>query len=481
MDNLTFGILTILVCTILFFFSWKRHLKNDYKIALWLLLIGGFVLRLYAASDLFLHEWDERYHALVAKNLMSHPMVPTLYDQPVMEYDYKIWMGNHIWVHKQPLPLWTMASSMSIFGINEIALRLPSILLTTIGIGLTFSIGAYFFNRKTGYIAAFLYTINGLILELVSGRVATDHIDIFFLFFVELAVFLSICYVRRQKTLYNVLVGISIGAAILCKWLPALIVLPIWGLLLLDSKQFSIKQIVIQSLIVLVSCVAVFLPWQLYIHSTFPVEAAWEADSHFRHITEVLGKQTGPFYYFFNQIRINYGELIYLPFLWFLWRMIKNRKDYKRLALVVWFLVPTLFFSFVTTKMQAYILFTAPALFLMIGEFYVMLDEHKQHQKYRWVYNLILVLLIALPVRYMIERVKPFDKRERHPEWVVQLKQLDKESIEKGVLFNYNRPIEAMFYTDLTVYSILPPKYRIERLVNEGYTILIHDDGKIPT
>ncbi len=74
---------------------------------------------------------------------------------------------------------------MWLFGVNEIALRIPSIVLTTTGILLMFFIGSYFINKKAGYLAAFLYSINGLIIELTAGRVATDHIDIFFLFFVQ--------------------------------------------------------------------------------------------------------------------------------------------------------------------------------------------------------------------------------------------------------------------------------------------------------
>ena len=80
---------------------------------------------------------------------------------------------------------------------------------------------------KRYYLAAFFYSINGLIIELAAGRVATDHADTFFLFFVELAVFLTICFVQKKKTVYNLMAGVAIGAAVLSKWLPALIVLPV--------------------------------------------------------------------------------------------------------------------------------------------------------------------------------------------------------------------------------------------------------------
>ena len=480
MDNLFFGILTILICGIGYFYSWKFQLRDDYKIALLLLIICGLILRIYASSDFFLHDWDERYHALVAKNLIHHPLTPTLYKNPIFPYDFKNWTTNNIWVHKQPLPLWTMALSLWIFGVNEFALRLPSILLTTIGIGLTFSIASYFFNKKIGYLSAFLYSINGLIIELTSGRTATDHIDIFFLFFIELAIYFSILFIQKQKTIFNILVGVSTGAAILSKWLPALIILPIWLLIVMNSKKFKPKQIFFQFLILVITCILVFLPWQIYIFEMFPREASWEASFNFKHFTEVLEGRAGPFYYFADQIRVNYGDLIYLPLLWFSWKTIKNHKDKKRLIIFLWFLVPFLFFSFAKTKMQAYLLFTCPALFMMTAEFWYMLSAYKTNHKPKWFFNIILLLLIALPIRYSIERIKPFKQMDRNPQWVINLKKLNNKNIRNGVLFNFDKPIEAMFYTNLTVYSNLPDKKVIKDLISQGYNVIINDNGTIP-
>ncbi|MCX6258356.1 MAG: glycosyltransferase family 39 protein [Bacteroidia bacterium] len=480
MSNLIFGILTITLCAICYYFSWRYRTKDNYKLAIILLIICGLTLRIFTSADFFLHSWDERYHALVAKNMIHHPMTPTLYDNPVLPYDYKNWTGNHVWLHKPPLPLWTMAICLWLFGISEIALRIPSIILTTIGIWLTFFIGSYFFNKKVGYLSAFFFSVNGLIIELTGGRTATDHIDIFFLFFIELAIFFSIVFAQKKKTIYNVLAGISLGAAILSKWLPALIVLPVWLLIIIDSGNFKLKSVFIQFIIFLMTCIVIFLPWQIYIYRTFPLEASWEAGLNFRHFTEVQGDRTGPFYYFFDKIRMNYGELIYLPFLWFLWKTIKNCKELKRLAISIWCLIPVIFFSFAKTKMQGYILFTSPALFFMTAEFFFFLSGYKNSHKPKWIFNVIFFLLIALPIRYMIERTKPFQMSDRNPQWVSDLKQLNEKKIKKGVLFNYDKPVEAMFYTNLTVYQGFPDNKTINDLIEKGYIVMINDNGNIP-
>ena len=149
--NILFGILVVLSAAVCYYYAWKQQKKAQYGFALMLLIVAGMVLRIYTATDFYLHEWDERYHALVAKNLMHHPLVPTLYDHPLLPFDYQNWTINHIWVHKPPLTLWAMAGSMWVFGVNEIALRLPSIILSTTGIGLCFYTAKYFYTERIAF------------------------------------------------------------------------------------------------------------------------------------------------------------------------------------------------------------------------------------------------------------------------------------------------------------------------------------------
>jgi len=50
----------------------------------------------------------------------------------------------------------------------------------------------------------------------------------------------------------------------------------------------------------------------------------------------------------------------------------------------------------------------------------------------------------------------------------------------KEYCLNYDKPIEAMFYTNLTVYPYIPDKNIITDLIADGYTIIINDDGNLP-
>lgn len=478
--DILYAILTLAITVLGLVLSWKLYKNECYDAAVLMLVFVGLFLRIFVSSDFYLHSWDERYHALVAKNMMQHPFIPTLYENPVLPFDYKNWPGNHIWLHKQPFPLWTMSHSMGVFGVNELALRLPSILLSSLGIWLTYSIGKVIFNRKIGVLAAFFFAVNGLIIEQTAGRVATDHIDIFFLSMIELAVFFALSFAQSKKIIFNILTGICLGAAILTKWLPALIVVPIWLFFLIESKNFKRSEIAVHFLVLAILFVGISAPWQIYIFNHFPLEAQWESSYNFKHFNEVIEGRTGSYFYFFNQIRINYGELIYLPLIWFVWTVWKKPRNFNYLALLVWIFVPLAFFTLAKTKMQGYILFTAPALFLVTAAFFFWLNERRKMATSKWFYNILLVLLLVFPLRYMIERVKPFDSTDRNPAWVESLRKFNEKKVKNGILFNYENPIEAMFYTDLTVYSEMPTVEQIDKLAKKGYSIWIQNHGPIP-
>lgn len=477
MTNQFVGAITVLLCMSGYVLAFQYFRKGLDLPAILLIVLCGFLLRLFAGFDLYLHPWDERFHALVAKNLIEHPLLPTLYEHPLLQYNYRNWAGNYVWLHKQPLPLWTMASSMKLFGINEIALRLPSIILSTIGIYLTFYIGQMLFNRTVGFIAAFFYSINGLIILITTGRKATDHPDLFHLFFVELAVFLVIYYRDTRKNAVNILIGLALGAAILCKWLTALIVLPIWFILMREKEPYP--KLVRSLGVILFFCVIVFLPWQIYIHKAFPLEAGWENSFNIRHITEGLDGHSGPFYYNFKIMLNTFGAFIYIPVVWFLVATVRNFKDERLAAIAVWFLIPYLFFTCVKTKMLAYTLFAAPSVFIILGLFMDHALKRTATFKNRRMATTLLILMFLVPaLLYSFKAIKPFKRMDRNRSWAIELRNLDKTILDKNtVIFNSDHPIEAMFYSSFTAYQGLPTAEQVTELTQRGYKIYIMGKG----
>src|SRR5687768_4820417 len=121
--------------------AYFHFVKDKQKTALFLLLASAFLLRLLMISlDPYLHEWDERHHALVAKHMIDNPFKPMLFLEhifPVNKHDVSY---TDIWVHKQPVFLWQMALSMKLFGVNLIAMRLPSAIMGTLIVWLVYDL-----------------------------------------------------------------------------------------------------------------------------------------------------------------------------------------------------------------------------------------------------------------------------------------------------------------------------------------------------
>ena len=478
MENRIYGILTIGVAVLLYGLAYKNYRKQKFQICLFLIILGGLILRIFTSLDLYLHEWDERYHALVSKHLIENPFKPMLYSIPILEYDYRNWASNHIWVHKQPVPLYSMALSMWIFGKNTIALRIPSIILSTLSIFATYRIGEILLSRKVGILAAFLFSINGFIIESTAGRVATDHIDVFFFSLITIAIYHLLKSVERNSLKSIIIGAIITGFAILSKWLPALIVLPVW--LTYSFQKQEIHSTLKSLMIFLPIVIAIVIPWQLYIINQFPLEAAWEYEYNKKHIFEALGPHGKPFYFHFNKMRIIFGELIYIPLIWLIYTTYSeiNQRKYTKLILAIWIIIPYIFFSIVVTKMPGYILFCSAAIFVMTSMFFFELQSYET--KFKKIKSIILILLIALPIRYSIERIKPFSIRDRNPTWISKMKQVEQIAKEKkSVVFNCKYPIETMFHTNLIAYESTPDLDKLKSLKSEGYEIFIDNHKSI--
>jgi 4-amino-4-deoxy-L-arabinose transferase len=239
------------------------------------------------------------------------------------------------------------------------------------------------------------------------------------------------------------------------------------------------KQIVSDLLLFLIIITLIVIPWQLYIHISFPIEAAWESSYNRKHIFEVLGSHGHPFYYHFDKMRIIFGELVYLPLIWLIYRTFKEKFDEKKLILLIWILIPYIFFSIAKTKMQGYILCAAPAIFIMIGVYFKHLQSIQSKQKF--LIKTICILLLVLPIRYSIERIKPFSKKQRNVELISKMQYLDnKDSNNLKIIFNCKYPVETMFHTDIIAYEIIPDKEKLMELSSKDVTIYIDNGNKIP-
>ncbi len=452
--------------------SYYFYTKESVSKTLFFIVLGGLFLRLFCINDAYLHDWDEQFHALVSKNLIKHWLKPTLIDVPVLPYDFQDWAMNHIWLSKQPLPLWSMALSMKLFGVNLWALRLPSLIISISALLVTYKIAAILFNNRMSLYAAFLYSIHGTTIEVATGRDSSDHVQCFFDFFIALGILTAILSKNKpNKMFYSILSGACMGCAFMCKWYPAFLVFPIWIFFNYKNQKFILNLLAFG-----VGALVVALPWQIYILTHFPIEAKWMYSATLITVNETIQGHGGEWWYYLNDVRIMFGEIIYIPMIWLCLMAFKKRNNTNIRFLLLWIGLPMLIFSLSATKRQLYLLIMAPAFFMLTAYFAEFLKIYRLKMRFNPKFiSLILFLLFALPIRYSFERIKPFHLDKFNTERTVWLKKLDEKTGGEGaIVFNIGDYVRAMFFSNITVaYRILPTSQQIDDLKQKGYRVFI--------
>ncbi|MCX6306335.1 MAG: glycosyltransferase family 39 protein [Bacteroidetes bacterium] len=357
-------------CSILLLgMSMYLFLSEKYKAALLFLVFGALVLSVFSALlDPFLNLWDERFHALVAKNMVHHPLMPTLYDDPVVQMPYDRWDRYHIWLHKQPLFLWQISLFFKIFGAGDFVLRIPNIIQNTLMVVLIYRIGKITINERVGIISGFLFVTSHYVLELVAGRQALDHNDVAFLFYITCSIWSFLEYLKSGNRYWILVTGLFSGCAVLCKWLAGLLVYFIWVIYLLLARPATRRHYV-DLLISIVVAALVVLPWQFLIIRWYPAEAlfAYQYNAlHFNHIIEGHG---GDKWYYFSSLSTLYGNLVpwlIVPGIYFIKKEMKD----KKLLLALFVVMPVFIYAFFTlakTKMLSYPFIVSPVFYIAAG------------------------------------------------------------------------------------------------------------------
>jgi len=467
------------------------YIKKREQISMWLLTGGAFLLRLgVAAMDPFLHDWDEKFHALVAKNMMTDPFRPMLRVHPVLSYDYTSWCCNHIWLHKQPLFMWQMALSMKIFGVNEIAVRLPSALLSAGMVWCIYRIALIWTGQfNTAYIAALLSAFSWFQIEMVSGAMSLDHNDIVFTAYVTGSIWAFCEYSRERSWRWAILIGCFVGCAILVKWLTALLVFGGWGLwIVLQKEQRLVWKNYRDLLAAPAVATAIALPWQLYILHAFPHESAYEYGYNYQHITEKLGAYvTEDWRFHFQEWTLQYGNLL-LPFLaaGFLTLFSKSfSKNSLTIPMLAMAAVVYGFFSFVVqTKMPAFVYIVCPILLTVtaigIHRFLQLLDRLSLNKRWMHLPVLLVFALSTLRPAAILDSRSASDEERNAKIANTRIFKKNHDLPDNYLVFNCKsyEDIDMMFYNRYNAHSWCPSEKDLDSLLSAGYKIAVFQAHK---
>ena len=381
-------------------------IKNKHNFYITILIVIGFTIRFLMISlDPFLHNWDEHFHALVAKNLSKDFTLPILLNNPLEGYRIEAWCDNHIWLHKQPLFLWQIAIAIKLFSTSVFSVRLPSLIMTTISLLIIYRLAFLTTqNRKISLIALLLATFSNYQLNLISGRIATDQNDIAFGFYILLSVWTFFEFLNTKKIYWILLIGIFAGCAVLVKWLVGLLVFSSWGIIalyhIIKNKNYSLFILLIISVLI---CISIFLPWQIFAFYKFPTEYLFESSFNKKHIFEIVEGHGGSFLFYIKNFIHYYGFVISLFVFSGIWVSYK-RNDFKTeigFSLILYFLLLISFFTFiVSSKMISFIYPVLP-----IGIIYASIGIDLFIQKF----GKKKIFLIPFFILLLIDALNPFD------------------------------------------------------------------------
>jgi len=470
------------------------YLRGNVKLSIALLALGACVLRLLMINtDPFLYDWDEQYHALVAQHLAVHPGTPTLYDDPQLPVDIKEWAHNHIWLHKPPLFLWLIALSVKIFGATPFAVKLPSVILSSLMIPSLFSIVRRVSTERAGFIAALLLAAHSYSIQLISGFRNTDHNDIIFAAFVLFSFQAWMKYTETNRQCDAIATGLLVGCAVLVKWLPGILVFLPWGLWILRKQYRKDKVKWIHLSLAVLSAMILVLPWYVHIYSSFPAEAEFEMHYNMLHFTVAMEGHEGPWYYHFDQIRELMGwTMAILAVPGILLFALHDTRYMRTLYTVIAVLFFFIFYAVAKTKMP---LFMLPVIPLLLAGIAVLIDKGLDvisRNKAVVAASLTLIFLFVMDVRGIVTNHSSLSELAwyRDEMWGVRnkadfyLKQKANgpDAGRRVVMFNFpeNERAAFMFYTGDIVYNQAPPLETLRAIQAKGFVIGAYENQMMP-
>lgn len=240
--------------------------------------------------------WDEARLAInaIEMNRTGDWLVPTFHG----EID--------LWNPKPPLATWLSALSMRMFGINEVALRMPSLAAAFLT---TFAVFAFTRNvsndRATGVLGAVILLGTGGFVEVHVARTADpDSLLALFLTLTAFALFLALEWLEAgRERKWFLLAAASFSCAVLTKGAAALLIVPGYALAIVVAGKLTA---VISSPGAWVSAAIAVATAALYwgaVEAAHPgyLAAVWSSDVAGR-FAAVSDQHSGPFYYYVREL-----------------------------------------------------------------------------------------------------------------------------------------------------------------------------------
>lgn len=159
--------------------------------------------------------WDEGRNAVNALEMMKT-------HNPIVTYFNNI---PDMWNTKPPLHIWIVTIMYKIFGVNELALRLPSAISATLVVLLIFLFGLKVLkNRWIGFLGSLIILSSMGFPDLHIGR--TGDYDALLVLFIFLGALSFFVYLEKKINKYLYFSGLFLALAVLTKGIAGLLIVP---------------------------------------------------------------------------------------------------------------------------------------------------------------------------------------------------------------------------------------------------------------
>lgn len=451
--------------------AWWCQWRGKHRAALVLLVLAAALLRTAPSLDEGLHPWDERFHALVAKNMLHAPFTPMLYTEAGLPHDDSDWTRAHVWLHKPPFSMWCISLSLKAFGTEAWAVRVPSILFACLAVVLCHALARLFASPRVAFWAALLLAINGHLIELASGRTSTDHPDAMLVVLVLAACYSALRMAHGCSVQWAAASGILAGLALLTKAWPSLLVFPVAAAGLWSQRGLRGSHAILLLIAMAVFALIVATPWYLHVRSAFPSAASIADGDQLGHFSTDVEAHARPWYYYLVQFPMIHGEAAPFAIAWVAFAAIRSRARWQ-LPIWAWVLVPYVLFSLSRSKMPAYTTIAAPAIFMLIA---MAIEDPgpiaSRSKATALLTRIVMLLLVLLPLRFSWDRVRPFHQDTGS----VSLPPQVLHAAPRTVVIGCPDPISVMFHTEVAAaYSDALDPATIVRIRKAGYAVVDH-------
>lgn len=329
------------------------------------------------------------------------------------------WVSPHFmslrYFEKPIAGYWMIAIGQALFGDNLFGVRIASVLSTGLSVLLCYLIAHRLWNEpRKSFACALLY----MSFAIVAGQAGYANLDPQFTFWVNLSLvalwFALDSSSRGQRLLGWTVLGLACGMGFMTKgflaWaLPVLVALP-W---MLWQKRW--RELLTYGPLAIVVAIAVGLPWALAVHAQEP--DYWRFFFWHEHVRRFAGddaQHDAPWWFYLPLLvafSLPWAALL-PPALKQAWR---TRRQANIAFLLLWLLMPLLFFSLSNGKLPTYIMPCLLPLALLLG--HTLADRLRLEQGRVLGINGLLNLtlgLVTLIALVWLQLKKPLYDHELH-------------------------------------------------------------------